>query len=295
MTTKTLTIAALAGIAAVAMAIGSDAVQSAAASALLHPSIKPVVDGPPAGCEAATFRGLRVTLSGWRCHPASAPARATIVLLHGVADNRASWRPAIARFTAAGFDVIAYDSRAHGASTGEACTYGFFEKQDLRRVLDAVQPRRVILVGASLGAAIALQEAAGDSRISAVIAAETFSDLRTVAAERVPYLPQEIVDRAFDTAEQQASFIADAVSPVHAAGRILAPVLLIHGADDVDTRADHSRRVYAALAGPKRLILVPGVGHNHSLSSAWVWTEIDRWIDQALSDHAPSAPKRLTT
>jgi hypothetical protein len=32
--------------------------------------------------------------------------------------------------------VIAYDSRAHGESGGDACTYGFFEKEDLRRVLD---------------------------------------------------------------------------------------------------------------------------------------------------------------
>src|SRR5258708_9487467 len=294
MPTRTVTIAALAGITAVAMAIGSDAVQSAAAGALLHPSIKPVADAPPAGCEATTFEGFHVTLSAWRCRPAASP-RATVVLLHGVADNRASWRAAIERFTAAGFETIAYDSRAHGASTGDACTYGFFEKQDLRRVLDAVDARRVVLVGTSLGAAIALQEAADDPRIGAVIAAETFSDLRTVAAERVPFLPRSLVDRAFVTAEERASFVADDVSPMRAASRITAPVLLIHGADDVDTVADHSRRVYAALAGPKRLILVPGAGHNHSLSGAPVWKEIDRWIAEALGDQPrpESSPKRL--
>ena len=294
MSTRTVTIAALAGITAVAMAIGSDAVQSAAAGALLHPAHKPMLAGPPAGCEATTFEGFHVTLSAWHCRPALRP-RATVVLLHGVADNRASWRAAIERFTAAGFETIAYDSRAHGASTGEACTYGFFEKQDLRRVLDEVDARRVVLVGTSLGAAIALQEAAGDPRISAVVAAETFSDLRTVAAERVPYLPRSIVDRAFETAEERASFVADDVSPLRAASRITAPVLLIHGADDVDTLADHSRRVYAALAGPKRLILVPGAGHNHSLSGAPVWKEIDRWIAGALGDQPrpESSPKRL--
>jgi len=148
-------------------------------------------------------------------------------------------------------------------------------------VLGEVQAKKVVLLGTSLGAAIALQEAAGDARVSAVIAAETFSDLRTVATERVPYLPQSIVDRAFETAESRASFVADDVSPVRAASRITAPVLLIHGADDVETAADHSRRVYTALAGPKRLLIVPG-GHNHSLGSARVWTEIDEWIDKAV-------------
>ena len=59
------------------------------------------------------------------------------------------------------------------------------------------------------------------------------------------------------------------------------PVLLIHGADDVETPPDHSRRIYDAVKGPKRLRLVPGVGHNHSLQPD-VWPEIDAWIDQAL-------------
>jgi dipeptidyl aminopeptidase/acylaminoacyl peptidase len=73
----------------------------------------------------------------------------------------------------------------------------------------------------------------------------------------------------------------DAVSPVLAARTITAPVLLIHGALDSATHPDHSRRVFAALAGPKRLILVPGAGHNQSLQGN-IWEEIDRWLDLVL-------------
>jgi hypothetical protein len=40
--------------------------------------------------------------------------------------------------------------------------------------------------------------------------------------------------------------------------------------------------VLQALAGPKRLILVPGARHNESLRGSAVWTEIERWIDAAL-------------
>ena len=72
--------------------------------------------------------------------------------------------------------MIAYDSRAHGDSQGDACTYGFFEKEDLHRVIDTLGPGPVVLIGTSLGAAVALQEAADDRRVSAVVAAETFSD-----------------------------------------------------------------------------------------------------------------------
>ncbi len=53
----------------------------------------------------------------------------------GIADNRDTSIGVIERFTRRGFNVIAYDSRGHGRSEGDRCTYGFFEKQDLRRVL----------------------------------------------------------------------------------------------------------------------------------------------------------------
>jgi len=275
-------VAVLALGAAAAFAISScSPVASAAAGALLHPSHRAMREAPPQGCAARSFAGDGVRLEGWQC--SAPPHRATVVLLHGVADNRAGWRPAIGRFTAAGFDVIAYDSRAHGESTGDACTYGYYEKIDLRRVIDQSGGQRVVLVGASLGAAVALQEAADDPRVAAIIAAETFSDLRTVATERAPHiLTKGIIRDAFARAERDGHFVVDDVSPQRAAARITAPVLLIHGAADVDTGPDHSQRVFDALTGAKRLMLVPGAGHNHSLNGAGVWTEIDRWIDRAL-------------
>ena len=149
---------------------------------------------------------------------------------------------------------------------------------------------RSILIGTSLGAAIALQEAAGDPRVAAIVAAETFSDLRTVATERAPrFFTQRTIDHAFAIAESQARFQVDAVSPQRAAERIRVPVLVIHGAEDTDTPPAHSQRVFDALPGPKRLILVPGAHHNQSLSGT-VWDEIERWIDNVVEITAAGTP-----
>jgi pimeloyl-ACP methyl ester carboxylesterase len=253
------------------------------AGGLLHPGRRTAIATIPAACRDAEFAGADVMLRGWRCGP-SASSAGTIVYLHGIADNRSSAIGVIERFTRRGFQVIAYDSRAHGESGGEACTYGFFEKRDLEKVIDTVGGTRIVLIGTSLGAAVALQTAADDPRIAAVVAAETFSDLRTVATERAPFVfTRGSIDRAFQIAEQQARFSVDAAAPVLAAARIKAPVLLIHGDRDRETPPAHSRRVFEALTGPKRLILVPGAGHNQSLRSAEVWSEIDRWIDAAIS------------
>lgn len=278
-------VVALIGVAAVllaALAILIGQLPSAAANGLLRPARRRVVRSPPSTCQDATFVNEGVTLKGWQCHTATA-RRGTIVYLHGIADNRSSGVGIVQRFGVRGFDVVTYDSRAHGESGGDVCTYGFFEKDDLRRVLDGIGPGPIVLMGTSLGAAVALQEAARDARVTAVVAAETFSDLRTVARERAPFFfTVHIMERAFRIAEQEGHFDIDAVSPETAAAQIKVPVILVHGANDVDTPPDHSRRVFSALAGPKRLILVPGARHNESLR-ADVWNEVERWLDDMLA------------
>jgi uncharacterized protein len=260
-----------------------------AANALLHPPRR-AIDRPPAGpFEALKLQGDGVILRGWR-FPAKEASRGTIIFLHGVADNRSSGVGVAERFTARGFDVIAYDSRANGESGGDACTYGYYEKRDLSRVIDTVGRRPIILLGQSLGAAVALQTAAEDDRVAAVVGAEVFSDLRTLARERAPFILSDgSLDRAFARAEAEARFKVDEVSPVLAARRIHVPVLLIHGEADRDTPPDHSRRVFAALSGPKRLIIVPDAGHNRSLGGGGIWSEIQGWIDRVVG----ARPDRL--
>ena len=269
-------IALLAGLALVSVA--NNRLPAIGAGGLLHPARHHVAAPRPDSCHATSFEGVGVTLEGWKC-PATSPRRGTIVYLHGIADNRGSSVAVIRRFGPRGFDVIAYDSRAHGDSGGDACTYGFFEKQDLHRVLDVIDQGPIVLMGASLGAAVALQEAADDPRVRAVVAVETFSDLRTVATERAPlFFTPGVIRRAFQLAEEEAHLRVDSVSPTTAATRIAVPVLLVHGDADSATPPAHSKRVFAALQGPKRLILVPGAEHNQSLRPE-VWDEIERWID----------------
>lgn len=257
-----------------------------AAGGLLYPSRRSTIAAPPPGCDEHQLSSSGLTLHGWRCAPTTAPRRGTIVYLHGIADNRSSSAGVIRRYVPRGFDVLAYDSRRHGTSDGEVCTYGFHEKHDLRRIIDSAGGGPVILFGTSLGAAIALQEAADDPRVSLIVGAEVFSDLRTVALERAPaVLPSWVIDRAFAIAEERGGFQIDEVSPRAAAQRIRVPVLLIHGAADRDTPPAHSQRVLDALGGTKKLLLVEGAGHNESLRAPAIWDVIDQWIDRTRSEN----------
>jgi uncharacterized protein len=251
-----------------------------AAGGLLYPGRHQFLPPIPANCRERVFQGDRLALRGWECR-AEGRRRGTLIYLHGTADNRGSSLGVIRRYTAKGFDVVAYDSRRHGWSDGDICTYGYFEKRDLARVIDAMPHGPVVLFGTSLGAAVALQEAANDSRVAAIVAVEVFSDLESIARYRAPrILPEFIIQKAFEIAETKGAFRIRHVSPVEAAESIHVPVLVIHGAADRDTPPEHSRRVFSALRGQKRIILVEGAGHNQSLSQPAIWSELDKWLDE---------------
>jgi len=248
------------------------------AGALLHPSRRAVRIARPPAAEEFAIDSDGVTLRGWLFR-GTGPRRGTVIYLHGSADNRASGVSVAERFLARGFDGLVYDSRAHGESDGVACTYGYYERTDLKRAIDLVPSKPIVAIGVSLGAAVALQAAVEDRRIATVIAVATFCDLRTVATERAPFFATKgNIEAAFRLAEKQAHFRVDDVSPVASAAHIQVPVFLIHGQADKETPSWHSQRVFDALPGQKRLLLVPGAGHNDALR-ANVWDEIDAWID----------------
>jgi alpha-beta hydrolase superfamily lysophospholipase len=250
-------------LALLALSLGACMPPSWGAGALLHPGKTIATDRSNRPHDTLWFNGSGVRLKGW-WFKTTKPRRGTIVYLHGVADNRGSSSSIADHFVPRGFDVIAFDSRAHGESEGDACTYGYYEKGDLSRVLDKISGSGpIVLVGTSLGAAVALQTAAEDNRVAVIIAVATFSDLRTVASERAPFFASKV----------------DEVSPALAAARIGIPVLVMHGKSDKETPPSHSVRVYDALRGPKELLLVPHAGHNDSINEN-TWTAIDAWIER---------------
>src|SRR5204863_297146 len=65
--------------------------------------------------------------------------RAAVVLAHGFSASKdeADVVRVAGALQAAGFDVVSYDARGHGASEGE-CTLGDLERHDVAAAVDAV-------------------------------------------------------------------------------------------------------------------------------------------------------------
>ncbi len=121
--------------------------------------------------------------------PAENPVRATIFYLHGVGDNKISGLRLAQVFHSRHFNVMMYDSRAHGKSGGRYCTYGYYEKFDVSNAIDILIEKEktflgnIGLFGTSMGAAIAVQAASIEPRIRAVVAEGCFTNLRTITVD----------------------------------------------------------------------------------------------------------------
>ncbi|MFZ5444246.1 MAG: alpha/beta hydrolase [Myxococcota bacterium] len=259
-----------------------------AAGMLVRPLRVPVVGEPSLAHEALSITAEDgVVLDGWTFSPPGKP-RAVLVLVHGKDINRQHFVSAAERFVAQGFGVVAFDQRAHGRSSGEYVTFGAKEVGDLRLVIDAAVTKwgrtlPVVVVGESLGAAVALQTAAVDERVRVVVAGASFADLQTVIDDRAPALLGERGKReAVRVAEENARFHVADISPERAAAHIKVPTLLLHGSEDSYLPLKHSLRIYDALAGPKKLVRLEGVDHVGVLLSAQAWDQIDDFIAEAL-------------
>jgi len=168
--------------------------------------------------------------------------------------------------------VFLYDSRRHGESDGTYCTYGFHEKNDVSAILNYLATRtdftkgKFGLFGTSMGAAVALQAAAIDDRVAAVVSENSFATLRTIFDDyqkrmiRVPfhYLRNLVIMRS----ERTAHFKARDVSPLRAVSSIHVPLLFIYGTEDhlIDHRYSLSLFQYAN--EPKQLFAIEGARHN---------------------------------
>ena len=263
-----------------------------AAGALLLPMRIPVVGDPSLAHEdfSVTTRD-GIALDGWLFSPAGQP-RGVMVLVHGKDINRQHFVSHAQRFLDERLAVVAFDQRAHGRSTGEFVTYGAKEVGDLRLVIDVALAKwgrelPVVLVGESLGAAVALQTAAVDSRVRVVVAGASFADLTTVIDDHAPaILGKDARAKAIDVAEHAADFHVADISPERSARQITVPTLLLHGSEDTYLPLRHSLRIYEALAGPKELVRLEGVDHIGILLCEQAWTAIDRFVGQALEQEA---------
>jgi len=221
-----------------------------------------------------------VVLRGWKVRAAK-PNGDWVLLLHGRSQNRLSMIQYANFLLPSGYSVVMMDARAHGESGGAIATYGHVERYDERAILDALtateHPNRIFAMGESMGAAVALQSAAVDPRIDAVVAEGAFRNLHEVMFDYAGLRLSAFLGKTFfrpaammavHETEHQGGFRFDEVSPEASVAARKFPVMLISGLSDHNVPKRHAEAIFQAAAGPKELWLVPKARHQKAMQTA---------------------------
>jgi pimeloyl-ACP methyl ester carboxylesterase len=223
-------------------------------------------------------------------------SRGTVVVLHGVAESKATYLGVGQRLANRGFDVVLPDLRMHGRSGGEAVTYGAKEKHDVKAVMDdllgdGLVSEPVYAFGTSLGAATAIQYAAIDDRVAGVMAVTPYKDadsmMRRHLAFIAPTMSQQDVAKVIDRAAEMGTFDPQQASTIDAAAQLDCPLLLVHGLIDISVPVEHSQAIHEAANEPKELrIFTPGPEQMVLIArwEDWIAERIDELAEKGLSE-----------
>ena len=194
----------------------------------------------------------------------------TLLMLHGLAEDRSALLGRVPRMLARGWDVAILDARTAGESGGRRSSFGARESTDLLAWLDALTPPdspppTFAAWGRSMGASTALRAAATDPRITALILEAPYQALHPAVAAvlrrlRIP-LANVFATLILRRARMLAGVPLDQPSPIDLAPRVSVPVLILHGEQDAIAPVADARALAEAFPNPAEVLEVPGAGH----------------------------------
>lgn len=219
-----------------------------------------------------------VRLHGWYAgHP---DPRAVILFNHGNAGNvtnRVGILDALTR--RAGASVLVYDYRGYGRSDGKPNEPGLYADARAARAWLAeragLESHEIVLMGESLGGAVAVELAASDG-CRALVLDSAFTSAPDMATLLFPFLPARLLMRnRFDS--------------IGKIGRYAGPMLQIHGTRDTIIPFTQGERLFEAAeaAQPKRFMPLPGMDHNDSRPASY-YDAVQEFLGQ-LPPHGKSA------
>jgi fermentation-respiration switch protein FrsA (DUF1100 family) len=201
--------------------------------------------------------------SDWR------PTDGAVLFCHGNGGNlsyrRAIYKPWREQFHMA---VLVMDYPGYGHSGGSAHEAGCYAAADAAydwlTTTQHVEPKRLILMGGSLGSAVAVDLAVRrPSR--ALFLSSAFTSFPDMAQARFPWLPGRwLVHNQFDSLRKIVS--------------CRVPVFLAHERDDRLIPFSQGERLIAAAPGPKKLLALTG-GHHNDQPPELAYTEFRRFLD----------------
>ena len=241
---------------------------------LFFPSKYPAGDWNPEGLrwkDVYFSADDNTKLHGWFCE--CEKPRAVLLLLHGNAGHvasRAQWLRHLQNNLR--LSVFIFDYRGYGRSEGVPTVDGALRDAKAARAqlreLAKVTDSEMLLMGESLGGAIAVQLAA-ESAPRALILQSTFSSLRDVADIHYPRLSWMVSRNKLNSFAKIVDY--------------RGPLLQSHGDADDTIPFASGKKLFEAANEPKQFFVVPNAGHNNWLTQAYL-DELEQFLSNLFKD-----------
>jgi uncharacterized protein len=208
-----------------------------------------------------------VRLAGWLIpHP---QPRGNVIFCHGHGRNRGHVAGYLQTLHKLGLNVLAFDFRGHGDSEGHTSTFGRREVRDLHAAVAYMKERYpdqpLVLVGVSLGAAVALQALPDLPQVRGLWSEAAFARLSSTADYAFAPLPSAVrrplLAGCFALGWLDCGVWAPAVNPIDRLEGVTVPIFFCHGTRDELVPVADGEALYASYAGPKDHWWVPGASH----------------------------------
>lgn len=248
---------------------------------------------PDAGNALRTTDDIRIAAWYIPAGDGSPATGATVVLAHGYGANKSSMLD-VAEVLHDRYNLLLFDFRNHGQSSGEQTTQGLLEKNDLVAVIGWLErvkkPERLAVLGVSMGGASALNEAVTDQDVDALILDSTHATLANAVQARLerqgyplslPGAWAILLGGLIRTGQDMS-----AVDPAQLVRLFDRPLLIIVGSDDdAIGRGDGQELVAAARDGRSpsaELKVCEGANHGQAIETcradyrSWVLGFLER-------------------
>lgn len=190
----------------------------------------------------------------------AAEPKGAILFFHGNFGDVSGWGAYGADFAALGYDFYIFDYPGYGKSDGKISSQQqLFASADAmsRYVLAQHPPRKLAMIGYSIGSGIAAQQAAKWDAARLILLAPYFSFER-LAHEKIPFVPKFLIRYKIPTAE----FLQAARG---------TQITLIHGNADELIPVQHSNDLVGSLKAGDLFYEIPDARHNGLLAMPGTW------------------------
>ena len=224
----------------------------------------------------------KIKLEGW--YTAADSAKGTVCMFHGHGGKKSGNNKEAEAFRKLGYNTFQIDFRAHGNSSGNTCTIGYDESEDVKLAYDFIKSKgekNIVLWGISMGAA-AVTKAMDEypaMQPNKIIIEMPFGTIEDAVEGRIKmmHLPaQPLATLITFWGGVEHGFWAFGMKPQEYAKKISCPTLLQWGANDPRVSRAEEDILFANLATTNKKFVV----YDNCVHESLCKKENEKWMGE---------------